>query len=196
MISQVHARYVDVHNSSPSSLIFRRGQRGLVATNAARLQNVKYLECSAIVFGLSMPVVGVLIYFVGSAVGLEGSINRAIALVLTVALGWIVYSFAAQGMVQEVEIDETNREIGVISRNSKGKRISAKTYPLCSVLSVFVQRSKTKAKTATLNIRLRKKSQKIQIIRGSEDDLAALLDQIVRLHVCGTAPRAGGIRKL
>ena len=151
----------------------------IVREKADRFDHETVLEASCRFLGFVLVLCAYAQWFLpglmfnGDAVAMKGALSFFLC-----GTGVAVYWFASRGLRGELEVDQTRRELRLVSLNSRGhKRLRARIC-MRDIESAFLRRTKEADAPAFLMVRLRRGGAPIKLATGLEDELMELQQRL------------------
>lgn len=104
--------------------------------------------------------------FVGDVLAMKAALSFFFG-----ASGAAIYWFASRGLMLEVHVDLSRRELRVVNRNSRDQVRLHSRVPMRNVESAFMRRDNGRGARTHLMLRLRDKSQVMHVASGSEAEM-------------------------
>jgi hypothetical protein len=125
----------------------------------------------------------------GMMFGTDALMMRLFASIVFVAASALLLWYSSRGTISEIQIDNNRGEIREVIRNHTGKMSLLACYSFDSIGGVFLEPTGSKD-AASLVLRYRNSSEKVEVASGSQVELVSLRDRISRDVILGTTAKA------
>lgn len=165
--------------SRPGSQIrFRRTNWGYAATELANKSSSAVMEKTLKTLGILMIPLGAALLFIPQATQNAGTPLANVALSVACAfVGFALFVYAKRGLVKELHIDPYQRQLRIGTINADGQFSAREKVGAADVESFFLMRARPPA-PAQLCSRMKKTGKVVKLIKGSEDELVPILENV------------------
>lgn len=169
-----------LHGSAPG-LVFRQAHWGVKIANVTSHKHAIAAEFFIKAIGLTIVLLAIVALASTTNYGSLYTIGTTAPPALLSAFGLGLYCYAAKGLISEVHIDESRREIRLGTRNASGRLYSLRTMSLRDIQSIFIRRKSGPDSSVSLQVHMKNSDSAITLLRGQESELVALMEYIADL---------------
>ena len=163
---------------SKSQIRFRRTNWGYAATELANKTSSAAMEKTLKALGILMIPLGAALLFMPQAAANTGTPVANVTLAVACAfVGFALFVYAKRGLVKELHIDPYQRQLRAGTINANGDFTARQKFSASDVESFFLMRAKSPA-PAQLCTRLKKGGKVVKLMKGSEDELVPILENV------------------